>query len=200
LTAILRFRRSETRRRCLAAALLGVVVGPGLLAGCGSMSIPFFGSKSAKPATSAQACPTAAVLRPLSSTAVFGPSVERRPINVAYYGILSDVTATCSTNGNAVQVALDIVIAAERGPAAAAGDGVDLYYFVAVTGPNNGIISKNPFSVHIPVSTGQKRGGVTDHIEEVIDTGGRPLTELNIVVGFQQTPDVVDFYKNFRGR
>jgi hypothetical protein len=31
-------------------------------------------------------------------------------------------------------------------------------------------------------------------------TGGRPLSDLNIIVGFQLSPDTVQFYKNYRGR
>lgn len=160
--------------------------------------MPFFG-KSNTAAAPSQPCPVTAVLRPLASTAVFGASAERRPINVAYYGILSDVSATCTSNGPTLRAALDIVIAAERGPAAA-GNGVDLNYFVAVTGPNNAVLGKTPMAVHVPVDGGVKRGGVTDHVEIAFDTAGRPLSDLNIVVGFQQSPDAVEFYRNYRGR
>jgi hypothetical protein len=102
-------------------------------------------------------------------------------------------------SGGSLHAALDIVIAAERAPAGT-GNGVDLDYFVAVTGANNQVLSKNPFSVHVAVPGTAKRGAVSDKVEEVIDTGGRPLSELNIVVGFQQSPDAIEFYKNFRGR
>jgi hypothetical protein len=193
----LRFGRSDSRRR--AGLALPALLSLGLLAGCGgSFSMPFFG-KSNTAAAPSQPCPVTAVLRPLASTAVFGASAERRPINVAYYGILSDVSATCTSNGPTLRAALDIVIAAERG-AAAAGNGVDLNYFVAVTGPNNAVLGKTPMAVHVPVDGGVKRGGVTDHVEIAFDTAGRPLSDLNIVVGFQQSPDAVEFYRNYRGR
>jgi hypothetical protein len=41
---------------------------------------------------------------------------------------------------------------------------------------------------------------VTDHIEETIPLAGRPPGELSIVLGFQQTSEIVEFYRNFRGR
>ena len=139
------------------------------------------------------------MLRPLSNTAVFGSGSERRPDNVAFYGILSEADLKCDYNGGNVKIALDAVVVGERGPAAK-GDVVDLPYFVAVAGPDQSIISKRPFAIRIVFEGTQKRAGVTDHIEEAIPLGGRQGTDLNIIVGFQQSPEVVDFYKKFRGR
>ena len=65
------------------------------------------------------ACPTAAVLRPLSQTAVFRPGAAPQPTNVAFYGILTDVEAKCDRAAGAVRASLDVVIIGERGPAAA---------------------------------------------------------------------------------
>jgi hypothetical protein len=139
------------------------------------------------------------VLRPLSNTAVFGPAPERRPDNVAFYGLLSEADLTCEVSGDAVRVALDAIVIGERGPAAK-GDSVDFQYFVAVTGPDQSIISKKPLAVRIAFAGAQKRSGVTDHIEETIPLGGRKGSDLNVLLGFQQSPEVVDFYKHFRGR
>ena len=62
------------------------------------------------------------------------------------------------------------------------------------------ILSKNNFTVHIDVPVNAKRAAVTDHIEEAINTAGRPPGDLTINLGFQQPPEVVEFYQNFRGR
>jgi hypothetical protein len=169
------------------ATLLGVLV----LSGCG-----WFSSSSSK---QTEACPSAVVLRPLSNTAVFGPAPERRPENVAFYGLLSEADLKCEYGGGMMKVALDAIIVGERGPAAR-GDVVDLPYFVAVTGPDQSIISKRPFTVRIVFEGTQKRAGVTDHIEQSIPLDGRKGSDLNILLGFQQNPEVVDFYKHFRGR
>jgi hypothetical protein len=138
-------------------------------------------------------------LRPLANTAVFGAAPERNPQNVAFYGLLSEVDRKCEYAGDAVRMTLDVIIVGQRGPAAR-GDSVDLTYFVAVTGPDQSIVSKKPFTVRIGFSPDQMRAGVTDHIEEAIPLGGHKGTDLNVVLGFQQSPDVVDFYKHFRGR
>jgi hypothetical protein len=130
---------------------------------------------------------------------MFGPAPERRPDNVAFYGILSEAEAKCELGPGAMKLDLDAIIVAERGPAAK-GDVVDLPYFVAVTGPDQSIISKWPFAVRIVFEGAQRRAGVSDHIEETIPLDGRRASDFNVVLGFQQGPEVVDFYKHFRGR
>ena len=166
---------------------------PGLLAlsGCG-----WFSGSSSK---SDEACPSAVVLRPLANTVVFASGPERRPDNVAYYGLLSEAELKCKYTGDAVHFDLDTVVVGERGPAAK-GDTLDLSYFVAVTTPDQTIVSKKPFAVRIAFDSTQKRAGVTDHIEESIPLNGRNGADLNVIVGFQQSPEVVEFYRRFRGR
>lgn len=169
------------------AALLGILA----LSGCS-----WFSSSAPK---QAEACPNAVVLRPLSNTAVFGSAPERRPDNVAFYGVLSEADLKCEYGGGNVKITLDAVVVGERGPAAK-GDVVDLPYFVAVTGPDQSIISKRAFAIRIVFEGNQKRAGVTDHIEETVPLDGRKASDLNVLLGFQQNPEVVDFYKHFRGR
>ena len=188
-TLLRRYAQHPVRlaRAAAGAALLGLLA----LSGCGSFS----GSSS----KSTEACPSAVVLRSLANTAVFGPGPERRPDNVAFYGLLSEAELKCKYAGDAVHVDLDAIIVGERGPAAR-GDTVDLPYFVAVTTPDQTIVSKKPLAVRIAFEGNQKRAGVTDHIEETIPLGGRNGADLNVLLGFQQSPEVVDFYRRFRGR
>ncbi len=171
-------------------------VAVGLLALSGCSWLPFSSSSTPAPA---QSCPSAVILRPLSNTAVFGSALERNPENVAFYGLLSEVDRRCDYVGDAMHLSLDVIVVGQRGPAGKTNT-VDLTYFVAVTGPNQSILSKKPFTVRIAFDPDQIRAGVTDHIEEVIPLAGHKGTDLNILVGFQQNPDVVDFYKHFRGR
>jgi hypothetical protein len=170
-----------------------VLVGSIALGGCSLL--PSFSSKQPT-----EPCPSAVILRPLAQTAVFGPAPERRPDNVAFYGILSEADLKCDYTAGALHMNLDVIVVGERGPAAASSDAVDLNYFVAVTGRDQAILSKKPFAVRIVFDTPQKRAGVTDHIEETIPLDGRKGTDLTVDLGFQQTPEVVDFYKHFRGR
>ena len=169
------------------------------LAGCSTISSlnPFASGAGGQ---AIPACPPAAVLRPLSQTAVFRPGAQPQPTNVAFYGILSDVEAKCDQAGGMLRASLDVVIIGERGPAAGGAGAVDLQYFVAVTGPDQTILSKRTLPVHIDIPGDARRAGITDHLEEAISLGGRPPGQLNIMLGFQQGPEVVDFYRRFRGR
>lgn len=168
------------------AALLGLLA----LSGCGFFS-------SSKPPTAP--CPSAVILRPLANTAIFAAGIDARPENVAFYGLLSEVDRTCDYTNDAVRMTLDVVVVGQRGPAAK-NDTVDLTYFVAVTAPNQTILSKKPFSVRIAFEPDQIRAGVTDHIVERVGLAGHKGSDISLLLGFQQTPQAVDFYKHFRGR
>jgi hypothetical protein len=174
----------------LAAALSCIAT----LTGCGHL--PF--SKSAD--ESAAACPAAVVLKPLGQTAVFNtPDMAARPTDVMYYGILSEVDARCVTSGDTLQASLDVILAAERGPATK-GDSADFTYFIAVLGPGDQLLGKKSYGVRIGMPQEARRAGVTDHIEAEIPLGGQAPGSLRIVAGFQQTPQAVNFYQHFRGR
>ncbi len=178
----------------LAAALCGAAA----LSGCGwTRSLFSLGSDSSAPIA---VCPNTTILRPLAQTAVFAPGAARQPLGVAFYGILSDISGTCNTGPEAVRATLDLVVIGERGPAAGKADSVDLQYFVAVTGPDQAVLSKRTYPVHIAIPGDARRAGISDHIEETFALAGRSTNDLSIVIGFQQGPDVVEFYRHFRGR
>jgi len=130
---------------------------------------------------------------------MFGPGAEQKPLYVAWSGLFSDITATCRVEGDTLHASLDNVIIGERGPAGRSND-VDFNYFVALTALDQSILGKKLFSVHVTVAPDAKRAGVTDHVEVAFSTGGRALSDLNLMVGFQLTPDAVQFYKQYRGR
>jgi len=71
-------------------------------------------------------------------------------------------------------------VVGERGPAAGPASAVDLWYFVAVTGPDQAILSKRLFPIHIVIPADAKRAGISDHIEEIIPLGGRSAGDLNV--------------------
>ena len=149
--------------------------------------------------TAPAACPTAAVLRPLSRTVVFNsPGMAVTPTDVMFYGILSEVDVKCETSGDALHASLDVIIAAERGPSTR-GNSVDFTYFVAVLGPGDTILSKKSFGIRVGVDQNEKRGGVTDHFDELIPLRGIPAASLRIVAGFQQSPQIIEFYRHYSG-
>ena len=130
----------------LRAAPSAVLAGLVALGGCSLL--PSVSSKPSEP------CPNAVILKPLAQTAVFGPAPERRPDNVAFYGILSEADLKCEYSGDALRIMLDAIIVGERGPTAK-GDSVDLQYFVAVTAPDQSVLNKKSFAVRIAFEGGK---------------------------------------------
>ncbi len=163
------------------------------LAGCSWGWLPWTGSKPK------EACPEALILRPLANTAVFAEGRAAKPKNVAFYGILSEVDGRCRYLEGGVRMKLRVIVIGEKGPKAK-GNAVDFDYFTSVVGPKGSILSKHPFRVHIVFPPGKRRAGVSDRIEEAIPLDGRKGSALSLDLGFQQSPEVVDFYRHFRGR
>lgn len=164
------------------------------LTGCGWNWVPWTGKSAPK-----EACPETVILNPLANTATFAPGLERRPRNVAFYGILSEVDSRCEYLKGGVRMKLKVIVIGQRGPAAK-GKSVSFDYFVAVVGPDQGIRSKHPFRVRIVFPPGKIRAGVSDRIEEFIPLQGRKGSNLSLYFGFQQSPEVVEFYHHFHGR
>ena len=160
--------------------------------------MPFIGKKSDKEAAG-PACPIGVILKPLANTVVFGASGELKPLNAIWYGVYSDISATCNVTGDTLRAAIDSVIIAERGPTGRGND-IDLNYFISLTASDQTILGKKSFAVHITLPDNAKRGGVDDHVEVAFQLGGRPLSDLSFTVGFLQTPQAIEFYKNYRGR
>ena len=164
------------------------------LAGCSWGWLPWAGKSAPK-----EACPQAVILNPLANTATFAPGPERGPRNVAFYGILSEVDSRCEYVRGGVRMKLKVIVVGQRGPAAK-GNSVDFHYFIAVVGPDQRVLSKHPFAVHIAFPPGKLRAGVSDRIDELIPLDGMKGGELSVDLGFQQSPEVVEFYRHFRGR
>ena len=187
--------RRQTGARWL--VLLGLMA----LSGC-SWAAGWFGSSepAPRPILEPGTCPTAAILKPLSQTALFVPGQPREPPGVTFYGVLSEVESKCDRSGDTLRLALDVVVVGERGPAAAGASAVDAWYFVAVTGPDQSVLGKRLFPVHIDVPASAKRAAISDHIEQTIPLGGHRPGELTVVLGFQQSPEALEFYRHYRGR
>jgi hypothetical protein len=183
--------------RSRGAAALLAAFGLALLASCSY--IPFVGKKSEKAAS--PTCPVGVILHPLANTAVFNLTAtgDLKPLDVTWYGVYSDMSVSCTITGDTLHAVIDNVIVAERGPAAKGND-VDFNYFVSLTGPNQVILGKKSLAVHVTVPDKAKRSGVNDQVELAFAMGGHPVADLNITAGFLQTPQAIQYYKNFRGR
>ena len=170
-----------------------MLIGLLALSGCG-----WFSPSSSKSTT--EACPSAGHPAAACQHRRFRFGEQRRPDNVAFYGLLSEADLKCEYTGDAVRMILEVDRRSANAARPAKADSVDFQYFVAVTGPDQTILSKKQFPVRIGFDTPPKarrhnRSYRRDNL------AGRPQgCGSQRVLGFQQSPEVVDFYKRFRGR
>jgi hypothetical protein len=143
--------------------------------------------------------PRARILRPLSRTAVFAPGAPHEPAGVAFYGALSRVSAKWQQGDDQLRGAIDVVIIGRRGPAATGASDINFQFFIAVAGqpPNNTVLSKRILPAHIALPAGETRAGVSIHFEEVIPLGNTVPSQLRVFLGFQQSPEVIEFFRTF---
>jgi hypothetical protein len=189
----MRPERHPAVRRHRRGALAAAAVALSALAGCSWIHSPFASAPR-------EACPGAIVLRPLANTVILKPGQPPQPESVAFYGILSEIDGDCEYQGGAVREKLDVILVGQRGPAAGKAADVALDYFIAVLAPDQRILNKRLFTVHVAFPPTGERAGVTDHIEETIPLAGYKGGQLQIVAGFQQSPEATEFYRHFRGR
>lgn len=118
---------------------------------------------------------------------------------VKYTGEIQSLSSGCAyTGAQPIHVATDILFAFGRGPAAESST-KDYTYWVAVTDRNQGILDKQYFTVRAVFPAGQDRVMTTEKIENIeIPRANSGVSGANfeILVGFDVTPQMVDFNRN----
>jgi hypothetical protein len=102
----------------------------------------------------------------------------------------------CEYGDKGVTVNLNLVLGAERGPAARDTQGA-YQYFVAITDPAGRIIGKQQFDTTIAFSPNVGKGGSTEELVQQIPLAqGSSAAGYGIVVGFQLTPEQLAFNRD----
>lgn len=139
-------------------------------------------------------CPRVSILADAAKTTKFRPGPGRDLTDVVVNAEIGAFTGSCSYKDDAVEVALQVSIDAERGPASAAGKPVDLAYFVAIPAyfPSPKAKAVLPVQVAFPEAANTVR--FTD--EEVVMTiplNGEYGDKYEIFLGFQMSGDELDY-------
>lgn len=146
-------RRIGRVRRGGAAALGGALA----LAGCAA---------SEPELPPAQTCPSALLLDGADRISAYRDGTERRPDELRYVAILTDLSSSCryhsDASGNGVDVDLNFKLIAERGPALSGSE--EVTYFVATVGPGNQIVSRDVLSGDLPFTAGAERVGLAEDL------------------------------------
>lgn len=179
--------------RLAAVALLGALS----LGGCSSLFGPSEEEQAAALAAPAR-CPKVAVLREASEATQFRQGGGRDLTDVVSRAAVLDFRGGCRPGEGQVEVDFQLVLAAERGPAF---DGRDAgyQYFVAVTDPDGQVLAKQVFDATLRFEEGQSRVGSVEDLHQRIPVAqGRRAQDYQVLVGFQLTPEQLEFNRSDR--
>lgn len=143
-------------------------------------------------ANEATGCPQVQIVGDASEVTQF-QGEGRDLTDVAMRGVILGFDGGCEYDDGGVTVDLLLDIAAARGPAGT-GDVARFDYFVAITDPTGDFLAKEIFTTEIALQGAAARGGVREELEQQIplDTPAAG-DEYNVLVGFQLTPDQLDY-------
>ncbi|MBV9521231.1 MAG: hypothetical protein JO010_00465 [Alphaproteobacteria bacterium] len=147
-----------------------------------------------------RACPRIEIVDDLSRLVKFADGPGREPADVLYAARIGDAKSQCTYDKAGVTVDMTVTIRGERGRAGARLPGGDVTYFVAITDGKRNIVAKQDFTSRL--AFGDKgQAQLDDELQQRIPLKpiGASLNPLpsaadhTIILGFQLTPDQIDF-------
>jgi hypothetical protein len=142
------------------------------------------------------ACPRASIISDGATVTRFREGPGRDLTDVTVKGEIVDVAVDCDYDRRGVDVALQVAIAAERGPADRTRT-AEFDYFVAVADAQRNILAKEVFHVSLRFPPNQQRTGTVDEIEPRIPLKDRADgVDYHIIVGFQLTPEEIEWNRS----
>ena len=171
------------RGRAVAAGLLALA-----LAGCGLFD------RSAN-----VTCPRVSIVPDAAEMTVFRDPTGRDLTDVVTYARLADATADCSYDRRGVTIALEVAIAAERGPANRAGSS-EVDYFVALLDKNGAVRARESYRLRFEFVDNRQRIGRIEQLDPFI-----PLVQRvdgpnwSVWVGLQQTEEQHTWNRRTKG-
>jgi hypothetical protein len=165
-----------------AAALLPIA---GALTGCSLFESQYADVK----------CPTVGIIGELSAVSRFDGHGTGFP-NLAYRASLGDLKTECKVNDEGAHMTITIATLAEIGPVATSRS-AEFPYFIAITDPDDKILTKRVFSNAIDFKGSQARAGARD-----VDTETIPMPEpadapkYHVIIGFQLTEEELAFNRS----
>jgi hypothetical protein len=146
------------------------------------------------------ACPRASIINDGASVTRFRDGPGRDLTDVTMQAEIVDIAVECDYDRRGVDVALQVAIAATRGPADRSR-AADFDYFVAVADPQRNILAKEVFRVQFKFAPNEQRVGTVDEIEPRIPLKSRADgVEYQIIVGFQLTPEEIEWNRTRKPR
>ena len=144
-------------------------------------------------------CPAAVVVAEARNIYDLAPGGST-PEHLRVAGRITVPVAECKYRKGKIAVELDLPFEAARGPVLKKGRlTLEFPYFVAIADRYDNILGKETFVATIKLGGDQERAGTVEKIEQVIPLGPeQDGSHFVIYVGFQLTPDQVEFNRRHR--
>jgi hypothetical protein len=175
-----------------AAAALGLVgaaaIGLGALAGCTKQAAP-------KP------CPRIGVLGDASHLVRFKPGSGRDLTDITYEADISVRRGACEYVKKETQLYVELSVEIQAVRAPGTGEKGEFAYFIRTTDRGGRVTGGENFVMTVPFGQDLRRaGGVEELALSFPLKAGQLGSELEIVVGFQLSPDELDYNRRLRGK
>ena len=147
-----------------------------------------------------RACPPAAAVAGVERMTSFRPGGGQDLTEVAFTAKVDSVDSVCRYDDDGVEVAMNVLLSAERGPADTARE-ADLQYFVAIENGSGNFTAKEIYDVTLPFEGNRRRVGIVEEVDIMIPTpADNDFSEIRILIGLQITPEQVEYNKKTKGR
>ena len=147
-----------------------------------------------------QVCPPADAVAGVERMTSFRPGGGQDLTEVAFTARVDGIESICRYDDDGVEVAMNVRLSAERGPADTARE-ASLSYFVAIeNGPGN-ITAKEIYEVTLPFEGNRRRVGVVEEIDIKVPTpADKDFSGVRILVGLQITPEQLEYNRRVKGQ
>jgi|TARA_B100000315_G_scaffold247724_1_gene276832 hypothetical protein len=148
-------------------------------------------------------CPQVSIMDQAKRVTFYRPGPGRDLTDVTYEVEIRDIAFECDYDfddiGDNVELRLNILFVAQRGPAAEGGR-VEMPYFSAVTDPSRRILAKKLFTVVLEFEGNAVRSQVVEELAQTIPfPPGADGSAYKSFIGLQLTPGQLEDLKRERG-
>lgn len=145
-------------------------------------------------------CPPAAAVAGVERVTSFRPGGGQDLTDVAFTARVDSVDSVCKYDEDGVEVAMNVLLSAERGPADTARE-ADLKYFVAIENGAGNFTAKEIYDITLPFEGNRRRVGVVEELDIMIPTpSDKDFSQIRILIGLQITPEQVQYNQRNKGR
>jgi hypothetical protein len=155
--------------------------------------------------SSAPPCPDIVIVQDASELTQFLPGPGRDLTDVTLEARVVDFRGFCDTDveddrTGTVDVELELLMVATRGPAAATRDAT-LKYFIAIADMDENILAREEFETSVTFEGNRNRVGFAEELAQKIPLQAGQLGDaFSVFVGFVLTDDDLKYNLNKRGR